>query len=199
MNIYFKSELDKFSVMSAVEAENKRAVNTKAQILDNARELFATHGYDGTSIRQLTASLNITPAALYYHFASKNDVLEGLAKKLYDGSDALLQRIREFDQSAESMREALRQYYDLLADDIHVFRLVYNDAAIQHSPIGQRLRGQARDFYAYLVGPEPSVEDRMRAAGAVGIIRLSLEQRGVDPAKYRDVVVERAVRVMTDI
>ena len=119
--------------------------------------------------------------------------------KLYDGSDALLQRIREFDQSAESMREALRQYYDLLADDIHVFRLVYNDAAIQHSPIGQRLRGQARDFYAYLVGPEPSVEARMRAAGAVGIIRLSLEQRGVDPAKYRDVVVERAVRVMTDI
>ncbi|MBM36305.1 MAG: hypothetical protein CL460_03960 [Acidimicrobiaceae bacterium] len=199
MNIYFKSELDKFSVMSAVEAENKRAVNTKAQILDNARELFATHGYDGTSIRQLTASLNITPAALYYHFASKNDVLEGLAKKLHDGSDALLQRIREFDQSAESMREALCQYYDLLADDIHVFRLVYNDAAIQHSPIGQRLRGQARDFYAYLVGPEPSVEDRMRAAGAVGIIRLSLEQRGVDPAKYRDVVVERAVRVMTDI
>ncbi|MEC7915588.1 MAG: helix-turn-helix domain-containing protein [Actinomycetota bacterium] len=185
--------------MSAVEAENKRAVNTKAQILDNARELFATHGYDGTSIRQLTASLNITPAALYYHFASKNDVLEGLAKKLHDGSDALLQRIREFDQSAESMREALCQYYDLLADDIHVFRLVYNDAAIQHSPIGQRLRGQARDFYAYLVGPEPSVEDRMRAAGAVGIIRLSLEQRGVDPAKYRDVVVERAVRVMTDI
>ena len=199
MNIYFKSELDKFSVMSAVEAENTRAVNTKAQILDNARELFATHGYDGTSIRQLTASLNITPAALYYHFASKNDVLEGLAKKLHDGSDALLQRIREFDQSAESMREALCQYYDLLADDIHVFRLVYNDAAIQHSPIGQRLRGQARDFYAYLVGPEPSVEDRMRAAGAVGIIRLSLEQRGVDPAKYRDVVVERAVRVMTDI
>ena len=122
MNIYFKSELDKFSVMSAVEAENKRAVNTKAQILDNARELFATHGYDGTSIRQLTASLNITPAALYYHFASKNDVLEGLAKKLHDGSDALLQRIREFDQSAESMREALCQYYDLLADDIHVFR-----------------------------------------------------------------------------
>ena len=97
------------------------------------------------------------------------------------------------------MREALCQYYDLLADDIHVFRLVYNDAAIQHSPIGQRLRGQAREFYAYLVGPDPSVEDRMRAAGAVGIIRLSLEQRGVDPSMHREVIVERAVRVMADV
>ena len=185
--------------MSAVEAGHQQTANTKNQILENARELFAEHGYDGTSIRQLTASLGITPAALYYHFASKNDVLEGLAARLHDGSDDLLKRIREFDQSLESMREALNQYYDLLADDIHVFRLVYNDAAIQHSPIGQRLRGQARDFYAYLVGPDPSVEDRMRAAGAVGIIRLSLEQRGVDPDKHREVVVERAFRVMRDL
>ena len=185
--------------MSAVEAGHQQTANTKNQILENARELFAEHGYDGTSIRQLTASLGITPAALYYHFASKNDVLEGLAAKLHDGSDDFLKRIREFDQSPESMREALNQYYDLLADDIHVFRLVYNDAAIQHSHIGQRLRGQARDFYAYLVGPDPSVEDRMRAAGAVGIIRLSLEQRGVDPDKHREVVVERAFRVMRDL
>ena len=94
----------------------------------------------------MTASLDITPAALYYHFASKNDVLEGLAEQLHDSGEALLQRIREFDQSPASMREALCQYYDLLADDIHVFRLVYNDAAIQHSPIGQRLRGQGASF-----------------------------------------------------
>ena len=39
----------------------------------------------------------------------------------------------------------------------------------------------------------------MRAAGAVGIIRLSLEQRGVDPSMHREVIVERAVRVMTDV
>ena len=185
--------------MPVVDDINEDPIDTKTQILENARKLFAIHGYDGTSIRQLPASLDITPAALDYHFASKNDVLEGLAAKLHDTSDAFLERIGDFDQSTDSMREALSQYYDVLADDIHVFRLVYNDAAIQHSPIGQRLRSQARDFYSYLVGPNPSVEDRMRAAGAVGIIRLSLEQRGVDPDKHRDVIVERAFRVMTDV
>ena len=40
--------------MSAVETETKTIANTKSQILENARELFAEHGYDGTSIRQLT-------------------------------------------------------------------------------------------------------------------------------------------------
>ncbi|MEC7874535.1 MAG: helix-turn-helix domain-containing protein, partial [Actinomycetota bacterium] len=72
--------------MAMVESDSQQTTNTKHQILENARELFAMHGYDGTSIRQLTASLNITPAALYYHFASKNDVLEGLAATLHDSS-----------------------------------------------------------------------------------------------------------------
>ena len=76
--------------MSTVSEENQHATSTKNQILENARELFAIHGYDGTSIRQLTSSLDITPAALYYHFTSKNDVLEGLAATLHDGIDALL-------------------------------------------------------------------------------------------------------------
>ncbi|WP_428118983.1 TetR/AcrR family transcriptional regulator [Candidatus Poriferisodalis sp.] len=39
------------------------------QILHRARDLFAKHGYRGTSIRQLTSGVNLTPAALYYHFA----------------------------------------------------------------------------------------------------------------------------------
>ncbi|MBQ29007.1 MAG: hypothetical protein CL434_04250 [Acidimicrobiaceae bacterium] len=185
--------------MAHVDISNEPVANTKNQILENARQLFALHGYDGTSIRQLTASLNITPAALYYHFASKNDVLEGLAAKLHDESDAFLERIRHFGQSQQDLREALNQYYDLLADDIHVFRLVYNDAAIQLTPIGHRLRAQAREFYAYLVGPNPSVEDRMRAAGAVGVIRLSLEQRGMEPAKHREIIVKRAFGVMADV
>ena len=124
--------------MPAVQTGNKQSVDTKAQILENARKFFATHGYDGTSIRQLTASLDITPAALYYHFASKNDVLEGLAEQLHDGSEALLQRIREFDQSPASMRTFVS--IDLLADDIHA-RVVLTMAVAQ--PIGQRLRGQA--------------------------------------------------------
>ena len=48
---------------------------TKQDILESARDLFAKHGYDGTSIRQLTSSLGITPASLYYHFSSKHAVL----------------------------------------------------------------------------------------------------------------------------
>ncbi|HCK74918.1 MAG TPA: hypothetical protein DHW19_08140, partial [Acidimicrobiaceae bacterium] len=48
--------------MPVVDDINEDPIDTKTQILENARKLFAIHGYDGTSIRQLTASLDITPA-----------------------------------------------------------------------------------------------------------------------------------------
>ena len=181
-----------------VEINADEANGTKEQILTNARVLFATHGYDGTSIRQLTSSLNITPAALYYHFASKNDVLEAVTRNLYERSRDLLERIENYDKNPEMLKEVLSEYYDVLAKDIDVFVLVYNDAAIQHSSVGKKLRQQAKAFFAYLVGDDPSVEDRMRAAGSVGIIRLSLQQVGADFASHRSKIVERAFTVMTD-
>ncbi len=79
-----------------------------------------------------------------------------------------------------------------------MFRLVFNDAAIQSGPIGQQIRLQAREFFSHLVGDEPSVEDRIRAAAAVGTIRLSLEQPGVEPSVHRARIVNRAMLLMED-
>ena len=185
-------------MVAQVEQYAHEVNGTKEQILFNARALFATHGYDGTSIRQLTSSLNITPAALYYHFASKNDVLEAVTQNLIEGSRDFLERIENYDTSPQMLKQTLSEYYDLLAEDIQVFVLVYNDAAIQHSPVGKKLRQQAKAFFSYLVGDTPSVQDRMRAAGSVGIIRLSLQQVGNDFAIHRSKIVDRAFTVMTD-
>lgn len=169
---------------------------TKQDIIDTARNMFGRHGYDGTSIRQLTASLGITPAALYYHFGSKHEVLEGIMAGFINGGERLLEGLRLLGHGPDTIRPALEGYYDLLAEDVGVFRLVFNDAAIQQGPIGQRIRLQAREFFGRLVGDEPSVDDRIRAAAAVGTIRLSLEQPGVDPAVHRARIVNRAMLVM---
>lgn len=174
------------------------AGGTKSDILNSARDLFAKHGYDGTSIRQLTSTLGITPAALYYHFASKHEVLEAIMADFIEAGERLLEGLRNLGRGPETIRPALEGYYDLLASDVRVFRLVFNDAAIQQGPIGQRIRVQAREFFGHLVGPDPSVEDRLRAAASVGSIRLSLEQRGVDPDEHRARIIGRAMMLMED-
>ena len=172
--------------------------DTRGSLLLLARELFARQGYRGTSIRQLTSGLGLTPAALYYHFTGKEEVLAGVLAPLERDGETIIARMAELEPTPEALREVLDRYFDLLARHIVAFRFVAGDVDVQQSAAGQRLRAQARDLFAWLTGSSPEVGDRIRAAAAVGTIRLSLEQSGVDPDVHRDLIIGRALRIMTD-
>jgi AcrR family transcriptional regulator len=47
----------------------------KQRILDVAVGMFAERGYDATAMQDLAKELGLTRAALYYHYASKADIL----------------------------------------------------------------------------------------------------------------------------
>ncbi len=59
--------------------ENKK--NTKIRILDVAEELFARHGFAGTSLRALTKAAEVNLAAVNYHFGSKEALIEEVIKR----------------------------------------------------------------------------------------------------------------------
>jgi AcrR family transcriptional regulator len=52
---------------------------TAATLIDAGRELFSTHGYDGTSIRALTTLAGVNLGAVTYHFGSKEALYEAVA------------------------------------------------------------------------------------------------------------------------
>ena len=58
---------------------------TRARILAAALELVSEQGFAGTSIRDLADRLDLTTAAMYYHFASKDALLDALVAPLVDG------------------------------------------------------------------------------------------------------------------
>src|SRR5438874_12314207 len=64
----------------------RRATNvTRTRIQAVALALFRTRGYDATSLQQIASALDVTKAALYYHFPSKAELLHSLADPLLDG------------------------------------------------------------------------------------------------------------------
>jgi len=50
-------------------------------ILDAAEELFAQQGFDATSIRAVTRHAGLNPAAVHYHFGSKEVLLRALLER----------------------------------------------------------------------------------------------------------------------
>ena len=61
---------------------------TRTRILDAAEELFMQHGFEGTSMRLLTAKAGVNLAAVNYHFGSKDALIEALFRRRLDPMNA---------------------------------------------------------------------------------------------------------------
>jgi len=60
-----------------------RARLSKRAVVDRALKLADTDGLDALTIRKLAQDLGVTPMALYWHFRSKEDLLEGMAEQVW--------------------------------------------------------------------------------------------------------------------
>jgi len=54
---------------------SEQTAQAKQRILELAARMFAERGYDGTAMQDVAQELGLTRAALYYHYASKADIL----------------------------------------------------------------------------------------------------------------------------
>ena len=69
---------------------------TRTRILDAAKELFMQHGFEGTSMRLLTAKAGANLAAVNYHFGSKDALVEAVFRRRLDPMNTA--RIAELDR-----------------------------------------------------------------------------------------------------
>jgi len=61
--------------MTAARKRTRSADETRALIVNEATRLFATRGYERTSLNAIAKSIGISAPALYYHFDSKDEIL----------------------------------------------------------------------------------------------------------------------------
>jgi AcrR family transcriptional regulator len=95
-------------VNSETSQKMTKGERTTQRILDVAEELFATQGYDGTSLRQIADQAGIKQPGLYNHFASKQALYEGV---LFRALNPMAEAMAQHMDTASSLRE----YTDLPA------------------------------------------------------------------------------------
>ena len=83
------------------------AGETKERILETALELFAQNGYLGTSMSDIAKQLDITKAALYKHYDSKQQILERIVERM-NAMD--LERAIEYGMPEENPDSAIAAY-----------------------------------------------------------------------------------------
>ncbi|NEL42503.1 MAG: helix-turn-helix transcriptional regulator, partial [Xanthomonas perforans] len=74
--------------------------STKDRILGAAEELFAQHGFAGTSLRQLTTQADVNIAAVNYHFGSKENLVNEVFRRRMDEMTAA--RLQQLEAAKKS-------------------------------------------------------------------------------------------------
>jgi AcrR family transcriptional regulator len=170
-------------------------VSTKEDIIEAALRLYEQQGYMPTTVRDITASLDITPAALYYHFKSKEAVLLAVAEPLIRDSAYLIKSVEGLELTPETARTALETYYDVVAKNPNLARALIDDPGIHHHPeITKLWAHDAVRFYHFLSGGSgANIDAKLRTTAALAAVRRGIEIPDIDLVKDKDLVVTIAM------
>ena len=82
-------------------------IDTRLRILDAAEILFTEHGFDATTLRQITGAAEVNLAAVNYHFGSKDALIREVFRRRLISLNQ--QRLQELDRlEAEAAGAALK-------------------------------------------------------------------------------------------
>lgn len=70
--------------IAVVSLDAPKSSATQSRILDAAEALFMEHGFEATSLRQITSVAGVNLAAVNYHFGSKDDLFEAVLTRRLD-------------------------------------------------------------------------------------------------------------------
>jgi AcrR family transcriptional regulator len=161
-----------------VAPKTASADDTRGRILEAALRLFSELGYDKTSLREIAEEVNVTKAALYYYFRSKEDILAALAGSLFETLDDVLPAFEKMDAEGFNLRVWGGAVDVLIANMLEhrkVFALLERNRAVF-----EQLHDKSHQFGQHaavhemvdrvLADPDISVRDRIRFVCSIGAI-----------------------------
>ncbi|MCK4232353.1 TetR/AcrR family transcriptional regulator [candidate division WOR-3 bacterium] len=84
------------------EPQKRKQEEVEAKILEVAINLFARKGFEGASVRDITAAAQVTVPTLYYHFKDKDGLYQAALK---ESAENLLELLKKVDDPNASLRD----------------------------------------------------------------------------------------------
>jgi AcrR family transcriptional regulator len=129
-------------------ALRERYEGRRREVIATAARVFAEHGYQATSISDLTAATGLAAGGLYHYIESKDALLISICDELLD---PLLERAREILATeappAEQLRALLHAWLAQIASHRdHMLVFAQERHVIEREPQWRRVRAQRKAF-----------------------------------------------------
>jgi AcrR family transcriptional regulator len=93
--------------MTQAKEKDTDQPDVRTQILQEATRLFATQGFDGTSIRAISDEVGIAKPSLLYHFPSKDELRRVVLEQVFSHWNDVLPDLLKVATSGEGRFESL--------------------------------------------------------------------------------------------
>lgn len=143
--------------------------DTYDKVLSVAMELFGENGFAGTSLQAIADRVGVTKAALYYHFRTKDELLDALLRPALNDLDRVLDAAEVRKGQAVRQRVLFEGFVDFLLRYRTLAVILNHDVSVgTHPAIRPRLESITVRVSAALNDRERPVEYRVAAAVAMG-------------------------------
>ncbi|MRH86070.1 TetR family transcriptional regulator [Nocardia sp. SYP-A9097] len=165
--------------------------STKDAIRDAAIELFTSKGFEQSSLREVADAVGITKASLYYHYASKVDLLIAIIQPMVDDLGELVESLDEIPHSPETVREVLESHLRSILGHRAAGTLCMRDTVAILNALGDRYPDMidlSRRMCRWLAGPGADDESTLRAAAAMQVLSAALMSRESVPNASEELI-----------
>ncbi|WP_435199361.1 TetR/AcrR family transcriptional regulator [Janibacter sp. GS2] len=98
---------------------------TVVRLFEAAADAFADKGFHATTTRDIASRAGLSPAGVYVHFASKEDLLFQLSRVGHEGArDALAEAAAQAESPTDALAEVISAFARWHAEEYQVARIV---------------------------------------------------------------------------
>ena len=120
-----------------------------ATILRKASAIFAEKGYDGASIRDISAATEVSLSGLYYYFKSKEELLFLIQKHCFD---TLIERLTEdligVDDPVDRLGGIVRNHLRFFVDNMSEMKVLSHEADALTGEYQAQISARKREYVA---------------------------------------------------
>jgi AcrR family transcriptional regulator len=138
--------------MTALAATDK-AAGLREKILLEATRLFATHGYNATSIREVCEAAGCTKPSLYYYFAGKDDLyVKAISLEVESLNDMVQRTVTSPGPVRKRLMESLQFFVQHAQENPHAMALLHRAEMEQEQGRPEVDVAGARKLHLRLIG-----------------------------------------------
>jgi len=138
--------------MGVKERREREKSETRDKILDAARELFVTEGFEGVSMRKVAERIEYSPTAIYVHFADKEELFRELCHQDYAKLAQVFQNSVMLTDPVERLKQIGAIYIDFGIRNPNHYKFMFMTPFPMHEHEGDReiMGNPEMDAYAFL-------------------------------------------------